>query len=346
VTSTTTDDAAIGWELLTSAKQEVDSEIRQAVERLGEPVRTVAAYHFGWETGADDRAHSSGGKSIRAALVLASARAAGGSPERAAKAAAAVELAHNCSLLHDDIMDGDLTRRGRPSAWVRFGNSQAILAGDALLVLAFDILCTGLPRPACSEMSAELSASLLALADGQGADLSFEERSDVNLGECMAMAAGKTAALFAGACALGALAADGGPVRVDCLRSFGHHLGIAFQMVDDLLGIWGDPKLTGKPVGSDLRSRKKSLPIVAAISSGLPAGIQLRELLLGMEPMRDEEVDRAARLVEEAGGRTWVSTEAASHRSRALSFLAAARPEPEAARALISLADLITNRDR
>jgi geranylgeranyl diphosphate synthase type I len=148
VASTTTDDAAIGWELLTSAKQEVDQEIRRAVERLGEPVRTVAAYHFGWETDADDRALSSGalssgGKSIRAALVLASARAVGGSSERAAKVAAAVELAHNCSLLHDDIMDGDLTRRGRPSAWVRFGNSQAILAGDAMLVLAFDILSTG-----------------------------------------------------------------------------------------------------------------------------------------------------------------------------------------------------------
>jgi geranylgeranyl diphosphate synthase, type I len=277
--------------------------------------------------------------------VLASARAVGGCTEFAAKAAAAVELAHNCSLLHDDIMDGDLTRRGRPTAWARFGSSQAILAGDALLVLAFDVLSAGSP-PACSEMSAELSTSLLALADGQGADLSFEQRSDVDLGECMSMTVGKTAALFASACALGALAADGEPPQVDCLRSFGHHLGIAFQMVDDLLGIWGAPELTGKPVGSDLRSRKKSLPVVAAISSGQSAGIQLRELLRDVDVMGDEEVVRAARLVEEAGGRAWVSGEAASHRSRALDFLAAARPRPEAAQALTSLAGLITHRDR
>lgn len=346
MTSTTTDDAAIGWQLLAEAKEQVDPEISRAIQRLGEPIRTVAAYHFGWDSGADGPRHASSGKSLRAALVLASARAVGGGTELAAKAAAAVELAHNCSLLHDDIMDGDLTRRGRPTAWMKFGTSWAILTGDALLVLAFDILSTESPPHACSGLSAELSASLLALADGQGADLSFEERGDVNLGECMAMAAGKTASLFASACALGALAADGEPTRVNCLRSFGHHLGVAFQMVDDLLGIWGAPELTGKPVGSDLRSRKKSLPVVAAISGGQSAGIQLRKLLQGVGPMGDEEVVTAARLVEEAGGRAWVSAQAASHRSRALDFLAAASPEPEAARVLISFADLITNRDR
>lgn len=346
MTSITANDVALGWQLLVEAKEQVDPEISRAVQRLGGPVRTVATYHFGWDHDGDGRAHASSGKSLRAALVLASARAVGGGTESAAKAAAAVELAHNCSLLHDDIMDGDLTRRGRPTAWTKFGTSRAILAGDALLVLAFDILSTELPPQACPPMSAELSTALLALADGQGADLSFEERSDVDLGECMAMAAGKTASLFASACALGALAAVGEPARVDCLRAFGHHLGIAFQMVDDLLGIWGASELTGKPVGSDLRSRKKSLPVVAALSSGQPAGIQLRELLQGTGPMPEEEVVKAARLVEEAGGRAWVSAEATSHRSRALDCLAAADPEPEAARALISLADLITNRDR
>lgn len=160
------------------------------------------------------------------------------------------------------------------------------------------------------------------------------------------MASGKTASLFGGACALGALAADAEPQRVIGLRAFGLHLGVAFQLVDDMLGIWGDPHATGKPVGADLRRRKKSLPVVAALCSGTVAGQRLAELYRDTTPMTQRDGAEAVHLVEEAGGRHWAQDEAERQRALALNSVESALPEPEGARALSALAALITGRDR
>ncbi|GJO25850.1 hypothetical protein NJB1507_29830 [Mycobacterium marinum] len=257
--------------------------------------------------------------------------------DAAIPAAVAVELVHDCSLLHDDIMDGDVTRRHRPAAWVVYGVPMAILTGDALLVLALDLVHEGASGSALRKAALELCA-------GQSADLAFEQRTKVWLPECLQMAQQKTGALFGVACQLGALAAGADSLVADQYAQFGRHLGLSFQLVDDILGIWGSESVTGKPVFSDLQSRKKSLPVVAALSSGTAAGAKLETLLGGTEALSDHELSYAADLIEDAGGRAWAEGEALRHRGLALDALAAAEPEPTAAEDLLALAELMTVR--
>jgi geranylgeranyl diphosphate synthase type I len=151
---------------------------------------------------------------------------------------------------------------------------------------------------------------VLRLIAGQGADLAFEKRDDVTLPECLTMAGDKTAALMACACSIGAVYLGAPPALAMGLAAFGAHAGLAFQLTDDLLGVWGAPEITGKPVRSDLRTRKKSLPVVAALTSGSDQGRQLGELLARPEPLTEEDLVLAAKLVEEADGRRWAETEA------------------------------------
>ncbi|MFJ8054051.1 polyprenyl synthetase family protein [Streptomyces luteogriseus] len=334
------------WALLRRYRQLTGPRLQHAVEQLTEPVRTIARYHFGWCDENGTPTQDGWGKGVRGALVLASAQAVGGPADQALSGAAAVELVHNFSLLHDDLMDRDRVRRGRPTAWSVFGEARAVLAGDALLALALNTLACAPPPPASATATQELCRALLELVAGQGSDLAFESRSEVGLEECLTMAAGKTASLLSAACALGVLSADGTPHQVSALRSFGHHVGMVFQLVDDLLGIWGDSGATGKVTGGDLRRRKKSLPVVAALGSGSAAGHRLAELYGLPRPLEDADITRAARLVEEAGGRRWAEREAVRHWEQAREELARAGLEPEATRGLLALARLITHRDR
>jgi geranylgeranyl diphosphate synthase type I len=293
-----------------------------AVDRLSADIREVAAYHLGLP-GNDGRRPGGGGagKALRPALALLSARAADAAPERAVPAAVAVELVHNFSLLHDDIMDGDTERRHRPTAWTVYGVGAAILAGDALLALAQDLLLES-PPPEGVWASRCLSAAVQRLIAGQGADLAFERRDDVTVAECLDMAGDKTAALMACACSIGAVYVGGPAGTAKNLAAFGAYAGLAFQLTDDLLGIWGTPEVTGKPVMSDLRARKKSLPVVAALTGGAPAGRELATLLADPEPLTETQLARAAELVEAAGGRQWAETKADAALASAVGYLA------------------------
>jgi geranylgeranyl diphosphate synthase type I len=324
--------------LLAQARTLAGPAHRAAVDRLPGPMRHLVGYHVGWWD-ADGRpaAEGNGGKAVRPALVLAAASAVGADPACAVAEAVAVELVHDFSLLHDDIMDGDLTRRHRPAAWSVFGVAEAILAGDSLMSLAADVLAG---RPGLGV----LTGALLELCAGQGADIAFEQRTDVDVQECMAMAAGKTGALLACACHLGAIAGGAGPAQAYALAGFGRHIGLMFQLVDDLLGIWGDPAVTGKPSGSDLAARKKSLPVVAALTSGTEAGNRLA--VLYQQPGTGiSSLEEMAGLVQDAGGRAWASAEADRQMRSALEYLRKAMPRPEAAADLVTLARLITGRD-
>ncbi len=318
--------------------------MRESVQRLCEPVRTVAGYHLGWWDDAGRPAARAVGKAIRPALTFACAEVVGGSLDAAMPGALAVELAHNFTLLHDDVMDRGRTRRHRPAAWTVFGEATTIVAGDALLVAAVQAVATS-PRGA-DEAVRLLCDALSQVVSGQCADMAFEHRGDVSLDECVAMAAGKTASLIGCACALGALLAGAEASRVVQLNRFGHHLGVAFQLIDDALGIWGDSAKMGKPVGSDLQAAKKSLPVVAALTSDTVAGRELAELYLRTDPLEDTELARAAALIDRAGARAWTHAEAERQLRAALSCLAAADPEPVAAARLIGLSELITRRSR
>ncbi|MFJ4778453.1 family 2 encapsulin nanocompartment cargo protein polyprenyl transferase [Streptomyces sp. NPDC088762] len=333
--------------LLERTRETVNPELRRAVESLPGSMRRVAMYHFGWEQADGTPAAGNAGKAIRPALVLASALAlqgqGGGQPEEAVRAAVAVELAHNFTLLHDDVIDRDVRRRGRATAWTVFGMADAIITGDAMMALALGLLAED-PHPASERASARLSACVIELCAGQQADCAFEQRPDVSLDECLTMATAKTGALLGCACALGALYAGAGPDEVDAMDAFGREAGLAFQLIDDLIGIWGDPAHTGKPAGADLISRKKSLPVVAALTSGTTAGQELAALYAG--PMTGDDVQRAAEAVDRAGGRDWAQAHAADRMGRAVQQLSRAVPDLAAAGGLLALAEFVTRRTR
>jgi geranylgeranyl diphosphate synthase type I len=343
-------------DVLAWSRMTVEPALRAAIDTLPPAMMRIAGYHFGWwnEHGQPEKApvktpekapeKTPGGKAIRPTLALLSAHAVGGVPTAAAPAAVAVELVHNFSLLHDDVMDGDLTRRHRPTAWSVFGVNGAILAGDALLTLALDVLAAS-GHPAATDATRTLSAAVQELLDGQSADLDLERRAEVELGECLSMAARKTGALMGCACAVGALFGGGDVEQVEGLRRFGMHLGLAFQHVDDLLGIWGDPAVTGKPVYSDLRSRKKSLPVVAALTSDTSAGRELAALYHRDQELSGTDLVHAAELIDIAGGRAWSQTQADDLLARAMRQLPLVSPTARAVAELGALARLATHRD-
>ncbi|MGW0611153.1 family 2 encapsulin nanocompartment cargo protein polyprenyl transferase [Streptomyces sp. NPDC002788] len=331
--------------LLERARAEVDPELRAALGSLPGPMRRVALHHFGWEPADGTRAEGGSGKAIRPALVLAAATALGGPEARAgaARAAAAVELVHNFTLLHDDVMDRDTTRRHRATAWTVFGDADAILAGDALQALALRLLAED-PHPASRAAAARLADCVVELCAGQHADTALERcgPGEVTLDEVLAMAEAKTGALLGSACAIGGLYAGASDAEVAALDAFGREAGLAFQLIDDVIGIWGDPGRTGKPAGADLAARKKSLPVVAALVSGTPEAAELVELYA--RPSEKEDLDHIALTVERAGGRDWAQGQAADRMARAVQQLARAVPDPEAAGGLLALAEFVTRR--
>ncbi|MDX6718951.1 MAG: geranylgeranyl diphosphate synthase, type [Solirubrobacteraceae bacterium] len=332
-------------EVLSWGRDVLDPALRAAVGTLPGAVRNVAEFHLGWCDADGAPASASGGKAIRPTLTLLAAEAAGGVSEAGLPGAVAVELVHNFSLLHDDVMDEDVLRRHRPTAWSVFGVGPAILAGDALLTLAFDTLAAGGGERARDGVRM-LSATVQDLVDGQSADLAFEERDDVSLAECLSMARAKTGSLLGCACGLGELFATGDRTRIEHMRMFGERLGIAFQLVDDVLGIWGDPALTGKAIHSDISARKKSLPVVAALTSDTGPGRELALLYASSEPLSAADVASAAALVTASGGRAWSEAEAARQLAGALDDLRRAAASGRAAAELEALARLVTTRDR
>ena len=289
--------------------------LRQMVDRLDPSTRLVVSYHLGWSDQHGAAVSSSGGKAIRPGLALLGAEASGADPRIALPGAVAVELVHNFSLVHDDLMDRDAKRRHRPTVWALWGDATAVLAGDAMLSLAHEVLadCHSPHSP-----HAEMAATVIAVATrelirGQAQDSAFEKRSDVTLDECLDMVRGKTGALMSASAVIGAVLAGAAASLTDPLAAYGAHLGLAFQLVDDLLGIWGRPEVTGKPVYSDLRSRKKTLPVTWTVENGGAAGRQLAAWLADetcAAAATDDQLGGVARLIERGGGRAWASEEA------------------------------------
>lgn len=306
--------------VLDGARSRVEPAMRAAVARLDPANRSVAEYHLGYADVDGNPVSDPGGKGVRGALALLSAQAGGAAPEVGVPAAVACELVHNFSLLHDDIMDADTTRRHRATAWTVFGTSAAILAGDAMLGLATEVLAEA-EAPTVPWAVRCLSSATRRLIAGQAADLTFESDTSVSLEQCREMAAGKTGALLACAASLGSVLADAPAALTLSLADFGYHVGMAFQLVDDLLGIWGAAERTGKPVASDLASRKKSLPVVAALVAGGSHAERLAELYAQDGSLSEAELAEAAAAVEAAGGRAWAVAEAERETVEALEIL-------------------------
>jgi len=310
-------------------------------------------YHMGWVDAAFNPCQARTGKRVRPVLCLLVCEACGGDWEQALPAAAAVEFMHNFSLIHDDIEDRDETRRGRSTVWALWGEAQGINAGDTLSALAQLALLRlserGVPATTVVAAMCLFNRTCVALTGGQYLDIGFESRADVSIEDYLAMVEGKTAALVACACEMGGLVAaapdpsadSGHGVRREHLRSFGHHLGLAFQVRDDILGIWGDPAVTGKPVGADVVRRKKSLPIL----HGLEQSAELRALL-AQETLSETDVHRATELLQETGSRAYTEQLAREHHAQALAALEEASLQGAAAQALHELAQTLLGRER
>lgn len=322
----------------------VEAALQQVVERLRQPaletLRHMLAYHMGWEgEGAGPEAH---GKRIRPLLVLLTAEAAGGRWEPALPAAAAVELVHNFSLIHDDIEDNSRLRHRRPTVWACWGVAQAVNAGDTMFTLAHLAvleLAQTITASAALQAARTLQETCLELTQGQYLDLSYEGRADLGEADYWPMVGGKTAALLSACTCLGPLAASAGPAVCDPYARFGRLLGLAFQAQDDLLGIWGDPGVTGKSAASDLLAGKKSLPVLYGLSRG---GAFARRWAQG--PITELDVQVVAAQLETEGGRAYTQEQADRLTSEALQALEDAHPQGEAGEALRELAHKLLNR--
>ena len=322
--------------ILERARELVDPAIAAALSGLCDELRVPAEYHFQGK-----------GKGTRPALAILSAEAAGAPAKTGVPGAVAIELIHDFSLIHDDIIDNDAERRHRTTVWAKFGTGVGIVTGDALLTLAFEVLLSD-PSPPRVRAAKNLAEAVSAMNAGQSMDMAFEEKSSVTLEECLAMERGKTGALLTYASSVGAILAGADDAVVGGLAEYGAHLGVAFQAVDDLLGIWGDPERTGKPAGADLRERKKSVPVAIALNSGRSVADELAELYARPE-LDAADVEAATALVEAGGGRDETQALARTHYAAAVSALDSVAEREEvvvpAIEEMRSLAEFIVGRD-
>jgi len=305
----------------------------------------IMHYHLGWVDERFRPIDNHTGKQLRPLFCLLTCEACGGRQSLALPVAAAIELLHNFSLIHDDIEDADSTRRGRPTAWTVWGMPQALNAGDALHSLAQLTLLRLSERGAPAETVVEalrlFEEACLQLTEGQFLDLRFESEEDISTTSYLGMVAKKTAALLAASCRLGALVAQAPERQQERLQHFGHHLGLAFQIQDDVLGIWGDPAVTGKPVGADLRRRKKTLPVLYALRHCEPF-----RALLAQPELTAADVARAVEWMEASGSRAYADEQARLHTDQALAALDQAGISGPAADALHDLALELLGRSR
>jgi geranylgeranyl diphosphate synthase type I len=348
-------------EVLARSRRVIGPAMTEAIARLAPEIRRLASYHMGWTDPGGNPVESPGGKGIRPTLAMLAAEAAWTDPEVGVPGGVAVELVHNFSLIHDDIIDTDTERHHRPTVWSVYGIGPAIVAGDALQILAHQVLLES-PSGRGAAASAALADATAAMIAGQADDIAFETRRDVSVEQCMAMSAAKTGAILGCASSIGAILADAPDATVGALRDYGRHLGLAFQAVDDLLGIWGDPDRTGKPAGSDLRSRKKSMPVVSALAAGGAEADELRALVVGpppvdadgtatgldpvaLEPLDADQIERATYLVEACGGREWTAVRAKANLDAALGALERVRLSAIPHRDLADIAVYVVERE-
>jgi geranylgeranyl diphosphate synthase type I len=335
-------------ELMSRYGPALEAEMQAVVQHREERQRHLFGmlrYHLGWVDASFERCDARSGKRVRPVLCLLSCESCGGSWERALPGGAAVELLHNFTLIHDDIEDQDETRRGRPTVWSVWGEAQGVNAGDTLFALSqlaiLKLRDRGLPAAVVVEATRLFNETCVALTGGQHLDIEFEDRNDVSVDDYLAMVEGKTAALVSCSCELGALIADAPASQREYLRAFGRHSGLAFQMLDDILGIWGNSDMTGKPVGADIVRRKKTLPLL----HGLERSMELR-MLMARDSLSDDDVRYARDLLEKAGSREYTERLAQSHHEAALTALRRANLCKPAAHALHELAEKLLNRRR
>jgi geranylgeranyl diphosphate synthase type I len=309
--------------LLHRYREAVLAEMKAVLAGRRLPLYDMMRYHLGIAGTGGEATAAWAGKMVRPALCLLSCEAAGGRRRQALPAAAAIELIHNFTLIHDDIEDISHSRHGRDTVWRVWGEGQAINAGDGMFALAhvalYRLLEAGVAPPQVLEAARLLDEASLALCEGQNLDLEFEERLDVTCDDYLAMVSGKTAALMGAATAVGALLGGASEDAVAAFKEFGRRLGVAFQIRDDVLGIWGDAAQTGKPAGDDIATRKKSFPVVYALEHASEDDRRSLRRVYGAGTVSPEGVAEVLAVLGRCAARAASEEAAASHVEGALS---------------------------
>jgi len=329
-------------------RAEIDRTLKSVLAKRRLPLYDMMRYHFGWLDEKGNTLPNSAGKAVRPTLCLLACEAVGGDYSQALPAAAAIELVHNFSLIHDDIQDDDRERRHRPTVWSLWGKPQAINAGTAMRVLA------DLTLPLLSKNGASLEKQLrvqyliddatLRLVEGQYLDISYESQFEIKVPDYLRMIEGKTAALIACALEVGALVGTDDEGMIHSFRDIGHNLGLAFQIRDDILGIWGNEAETGKPLGSDISRRKKTLPIVYALEQ---AGNRLRQELVNIYRrgvVTDGDLATVLRILEEVDARNQAQKMVEQYCRQALQSISKLALVPSARRDLEEVINFLAER--
>jgi len=328
--------------LLSSIELELQKQVSRLDTLHSKPFHEMLTYHMGW-TG-EGAGPEATGKRIRPLMVLLTTASSGGDWEKALPAAAAVELVHNFSLVHDDIQDNSPKRRGRDTAWVKWGAPMAINVGDALFVISNQAvidLKENYPAEAVLKVADVLHNTCLELTRGQFMDMSYEKRTELTTDDYWPMIAGKTAALLSACCHIGAILGGANEEKEDAYKSFGQYLGLAFQVQDDILGIWGNESVTGKSVASDLVEGKKSLPVLAGLSANKKFAERWRQ-----GPIHAFEVEEMAKLLATEGGYVTAHDASRQMTDLALLNLREADPQGEAGDALFDLTEKLLKREQ
>jgi geranylgeranyl diphosphate synthase type I len=285
-----------------------------------------------------------GGKRLRPYMVIKSCHILGGKTSNAMPAASAVEMVHNFTLVHDDIMDNDEMRHGVPTVHKKFGMPVAILAGDVLFSKAFQIISESkLSGDAMTQLISRLATACVEVCEGQIMDIKMAEGKKIpSQSEYIKMICKKTAALFDVSCAMGAISATNKTKDIQNLSSFGKNLGIAFQITDDLIGVMGDPKITKKPVGNDLREGKKSLPILMAIKSAKGSNKKIILKAFGNQRASKNDVKKAVEVIRALGIEENVRTQALKYAEQAEKSLS--KYSGSSKKELVDLLDFVVKR--
>ncbi len=328
----------------------VKASIRDAVPDSDSGFFKLLRYHLGWEDADGRPADEDSGKALRPLLCLMACELAGGDWRTALPAAAALELVHNFSLIHDDIQDGDTTRRGRATLWSVRGIPEAVAAGNAMRSVA-DRVFSGLavgptPPHVAAFASMRLTQGYLEMIEGQYLDISFEQAERVSVDDYLDMISRKTGALIESAMFLGALIATGNERAATAFGACGRKLGLAFQIRDDYLGVWGDPQSTGKAVGADIRRKKKALPMVYMLQHAAADNRAWVNAAMAVTEVAVADVERMLALLEKLDARQYVQQVAESHAADAVTTLEQLGLAQEACQKLRSVAEFFVTRQK
>lgn len=326
------------------------SVIPQPTEPELQQYYQMMEYHLGWRDEQLNPAQADAGKLIRPTLALLACSTLGGSDAQALPLAAALQILHDFTLIHDDIEDHSLQRRGRATLWTIWGLELGINAGDGMFALAHRALLgiadQGVDARRVITIMREFEATILRICEGQHLDLTGEGRFDISEDRYLKMILGKTATLLAAATSLGARIATDDAEQITAMGTFGEALGMAFQMEDDLLDIWGDPQLTGKAFAADLLQRKMSLPVIHAYTH-IGAERATIERIYRQDQLSSDDVQTLLDLLDTAGSRAYVTGLAHAEHERALEALARIQPVNSTAfEKLEGLATSLLNRVR